>query len=200
MLKLKKIAVTGGLSSGKSSVCRFFKGLGAYVISADAVVHQLLSPETGPGKKVIHLLGQEIIVDRQIDRSKVAQKVFNHPPLLKSLEKILHPAVWDEIEKCYQTACLANIYSLFIAEIPLLFEAARAGDYETTIAVLADPAVSRQRFVTATNLDAEAYEKRSAHQLSPILKAQKADYVIINNGKLADLQETVNVIYDQLIQ
>jgi dephospho-CoA kinase len=200
MLKLKKIAVTGGLSSGKSSVCRFFKDLGAYVISADVVAHQLLSPETSPGKKVIDLLGQEILVDRQIDRSKVAQKVFNHPSLLKSLEKILHPAIWEEIEKCYQAACLANTYSLFIAEIPLLFEAKKESEYEVTIAVLADPAVSRQRFVGATGLDAEAYEKRLAQQLSPISKAQKADYVIINNGKLADLQETVTMIYDQLIQ
>lgn len=200
MLKLKKIAVTGGLSSGKSSVCRFFKDLGAYVISADVVAHQLLSPETSPGKKVIDLLGQEILVDRQIDRSKVAQKVFNHPSLLKSLEKILHPAIWEEIENCYQAACLANTHSLFIAEIPLLFEAKKESEYEVTIAVLADPAVSRRRFVDATGLDAEAYEKRLAQQLSPISKAQKADYVIINNGKLADLQETVTMIYDQLIQ
>ncbi len=53
MLKLRKVAVTGGLSCGKSSVCRIFKEFGAYVVSADEIVHQLLSPETDLGQEVI---------------------------------------------------------------------------------------------------------------------------------------------------
>ncbi|CCB85618.1 MULTISPECIES: dephospho-CoA kinase [Parachlamydia] len=200
MLKYRKIAVTGGLSSGKSSVCRFFKDLGAYVVSADLIVHQLLSPETAPGQKVIHLLGEEILVDRQIDRSKVAQKVFNNPELLKSLEKILHPAVWDEIERSYQTAYREQNTSLFVAEIPLLFEAGAENIYDSTIAILADPKVSQQHFMDATGLDAIAYEKRMAQQLSPYEKAHRADYVIINNGNLVDVQEMVKILFDQLTQ
>lgn len=200
MLRLRKIAVTGGLSSGKSTVCRFFKDLGAYIVNADEIVHQLLSPETSPGKQVITLLGQEIVVGRQIDREKIAQKVFSNPQLLKSLEKILHPAVRDEIEKHYQSACHENAYTLFIAEIPLLFEAGQEKFYDRTIAVLTDPEVSLQRFIAATGLDAKAYEKRMANQLPPHVKAQKADYIIINNGKLDEMQEAVQMIYNQLIQ
>ncbi|MBS4168237.1 dephospho-CoA kinase [Parachlamydia sp. AcF125] len=200
MLGYRKIAVTGGLSSGKSSVCRFFKDLGAYVVSADLIVHQLLSPETAPGQKVIRLLGEEILVDRQIDRLKVAQKVFNNPELLKSLEKILHPAVLDEIERNYQTAYREQKTSLFMAEVPLLFEIGAEKRYDCAIAILADPKVSQQRFMDATGLDAIAYDKRMAQQLSPYEKAYKADYVIINNGNLADVQEMVKILFDQLTQ
>ena len=57
MLILRKVAITGGLSCGKSSVCRIFKELGAYVVSADKIVHQLLSPDTNLGQKVIKLIG-----------------------------------------------------------------------------------------------------------------------------------------------
>ena len=57
MLKLKKVAVTGGLSCGKSSVCRIFKELGAYVVSADKIVHQLLSPDANLGQKIVQLIG-----------------------------------------------------------------------------------------------------------------------------------------------
>ena len=119
---LRKIAITGGLSCGKSSVCRIFKELGAYVISADEVVHQLLSPTTNLGRQVISLLGADIVVDKQIDRSKIAKKVFKQPALLQSLENLLHPAVRDEIEKQYQQIANQPSPPLFVVEIPLLFE------------------------------------------------------------------------------
>ena len=79
MLRLRKVAVTGGLSCGKSSVCRIFKELGAYVVSADEIVHRLLSTKTNLGQQVISLLGKEIITNGKINRSTIAKKVFNDP-------------------------------------------------------------------------------------------------------------------------
>src|ERR1700733_7337913 len=122
MLKLRKIAVTGGLSCGKSSVCRIFKELGATVVSADEIVHQLLSPQVSFGQQVIMLMGPDIVVKGQIDRSRIAKKVFNNRTLLNSLEKILHPAVNNEIENLYQTALAKHKDKIFVAEIPLLYE------------------------------------------------------------------------------
>ena len=99
MLELVKVAVTGGIASGKSSACRFFKELGAHVVSADNIVHRLLSPETKVGLQVIHLLGPEIVTKGQISRRAIAKKVFNNPLLLEALEKIIHPAVNEELDK-----------------------------------------------------------------------------------------------------
>ena len=80
------MAVTGGLSCGKSSVCRIFKELGAYVVSADEIVHQLLSPDTNLGQKIISLLGTEIVVNQKLDRSRIAEMYFKNPELLNRLK------------------------------------------------------------------------------------------------------------------
>ena len=198
MLILKKVAVTGGLSCGKSSVCRIFKDLGAYVVSADDIVHQLLTPETIPGKKVIELIGSDIVVDHQLDRSKIAQKVFGNLHLLKSLEQILHPAVRDEIEKYYQQAVREGKATLFVAEIPLLFEAF-SSCYPITIAVTADKEACIRRFTQSSGYNREEYEKRMARQLTPEEKAQRATYVIPNDGTMADLRQAVIEVYNKLI-
>ena len=73
---MKKVAVTGGVASGKSVVCQFFKECGAYVVDADAIVHRLLSSDTAIKEQIIHLLGTEIVVGTQIDRKKLAEIVL----------------------------------------------------------------------------------------------------------------------------
>jgi len=138
MLIFRKGAVTGGLSCGKSTVCRILKELGAYVMSADEIVHKLLSPKTDIGQKVVNLIGAEILIDGQIDRSVIAKKVFNQPHLLQSLENLLHPAVQEEIETESAYVESNQLASVFIAEIPLLFETGGERFFDFTIAVVAD--------------------------------------------------------------
>lgn len=191
MLILRKVAVTGGLSCGKSSVCRFFKELGAYVVSADEIVHQLLSPNTDIGQQVINLLGNDIVINGKIERGIIANKVFNNHALLLSLEKLLHPAVLSEIEKQYQQAKVKQQVPLFIAEIPLLFEADGQGNFDLIIDVWSDPEVCRQRFKATTGYDADEYNKRMSRQLPPEEKAKRADIIINNTGNLQDLHDVV---------
>ena len=69
MLKLKKIAITGGIASGKSTVCRLLGELGAYVVSADAIVHELLKTDTDLGQRIVQQFGPDILESGQIDRS-----------------------------------------------------------------------------------------------------------------------------------
>ena len=105
--------MTGGLASGKSTVCRILKELGAYTVDADTIVHQLLSPKNAVGSKVIQLLGTNIITEDQIDRTKVANIVFKQPKLLTALEKILHPEVQKAIDREYDQ---------IMSEVPLFVE------------------------------------------------------------------------------
>lgn len=193
MLNLPKIAVTGGLSCGKSSVCHFFEALGAYVVSTDDIVHQLLSSVTSLQEQVVKLLGPGIVVNHQIDRFLIAKKVFQNPKLLTSLEQILHPAVGVELENLYKQVKAENKKSFFVAEIPLLFEVnGRAFfDYDYSIAVIAPQDVCEARFKKMTGHDRDEYQARMQRQLSLQEKAEKADYVIINNGTLEDLRRTV---------
>jgi dephospho-CoA kinase len=228
MLKFRKIAVTGGLSCGKSSVCRFLKELGACVVSSDDIVHQLLSSDTNLGQKIIQLLGNDIVVDQKIDRSRIAQKVFQDPNLLQALEEILHPAVYKEIEKEYQALFTSSgsisdalVFDkgiapaisekknevnkvknlqppLFFAEVPLLFESKGEKNFDCTIVVMANKEQCLERFKKATHYDLNEYEKRSARQFPLLDKAKRADFVIVNDGTMLELKQKSLELYQQL--
>lgn len=199
MLTLLKAAVTGGLSSGKSTVCQIFRGLGSYVVSADAIVHQLLSPNTSLGQEVIKLIGVEIVTGKTIDRKKIADKVFSNPQLLNQLEKLLHPAVLTEMTKEYQKAKELGA-PLFVAEVPLLFEAGMDAWFDATIAVLADEQNQRERFKASTGFSDEEFRLRMSRQLTPAQKAERADYILSNDGDFASLESQVFLLYKNLTQ
>lgn len=197
-MKIKKIAVTGGLSSGKSTVCQFFKELGAYVVNADEITHRLLSPDTKVAQQVIELFGPDIVSHGKIDRSKIAKKAFNNPILLQALENLLHPIILDEIEKEYQS--VYSNYPLFVAEIPLLFEIGADIDYSTTILVTADEQKCKERYETSKNVKQnDDFYQRKKRQMSAEEKAARATYIIENNCSLESLKMAVSKLYKLLI-
>lgn len=198
MLRLKKIAITGGVASGKSSVCQLLKELGAYVVSADAIVHQLLTSESDFSRQVISRFGPEIVKNGQISRKALAEKVFQDEKQLKWLEKLLHPAVLQKIEAQYAEACEQEGYLAFVVEIPLLFEIGAERFFDLSIGVIADEALAKERFRQAGFLNTE-YDLRMSRQLSPKMKAMKSHYVIQNNGSLDDLRREV-IRINHLIQ
>lgn len=200
MLKLRKVAVTGGLSCGKSSVCRILKELGAYIVSADEIVHQLLSSDKNLSQEVVKLLGTEIIINNQLDRFQIAQIVFQAPDLLQQLENILHPAVYEEIERKYQRRQRERpIPPLFAAEVPLLFESGGEKHFDYTVAVVANPKLSLQRFMQIPLNTSDDFEERSTRQLPLLEKAIRADYVIMNSLSLSDLQMITKELYQELM-
>lgn len=201
MLKLKKVAITGGLSCGKSSVCRILKEQGAYVVSADKIVHQLLSSDANLGQEIVRLLGPSVLINQKLDRSRIASIVFRDLELLKALETLVHPAVYKELDKEYQRQKnLSHPPTLFVAEIPLLFESGGERYYDYTIAVIADLDICCKRFIEATGFDQREFNHRMARQLPLQEKARRADDVIKNNGTLSDLQQTTIELYQKLIE
>lgn len=206
MLNLKRVAITGGLSSGKSSVCRFFNELGAKVVSADQIVHTLLNPDTDLGHQIIELLGNKVVIDSgplkgQFDRKKIADTVFQSPEKLEKLESLLHPAVRVRILEEARLAEKDPSTPLFVAEIPLFFESGKhSEDYEgfIPIAVIADETECRKRFTEKTKEPPEEYTRRMKQQMSPEEKAQSAAYIIYNQGTLQDLKSQVEGIFKQL--
>ena len=187
MLELRKVAVTGGVASGKSTVTGFFQKFGAYVVSADQIVHKLLLSNTA---KVLSIVGNDVLTDGCIDRKKVADVVFTEPKLLKELEAFLHPLVQEEVEKAWQGACRAEKYSLFVAEVPLLFEAHQEGFYDVTIAV-----ISPKRYAFSD----EEYARRSKTQFTQGQKAKNATFIIENTGSLDELEAKVASLYQLLL-
>ncbi|MDN3507193.1 MAG: dephospho-CoA kinase [Simkaniaceae bacterium] len=196
MLILKKIAITGGLSCGKSAVCQILQKLGAYVVSADVIVHQLFSPSSTLFQPLIALLGEDVIQTGRIEPRLVASKVFSNQETLKALEALIHPAVLEEIENQAKQAP-ANT-TLFVAEIPLLYEIEKDHLFDTVVAVVSDEKLAKKRFQEKTNHSMEEFEKRMTHQLPPSEKSARADYTILNNGTLKDLEMEVKNLHQQI--
>jgi len=197
MLRLRKIAVTGGLASGKTTACQFFKELGAYVVDADAIVHALLDPNTELGRKVIALLGPQIVQDGAISRPAVAKSVFSSPEKLKALEILLHPAVSERVEALYKQASSEGKYTGFVVEIPLLFESGQESFYDAVIAITTDVSLAKKRFAKRGFAESE-YEKRMERQMSPSEKAERAHHTLANNGSPEDLQRQIASLYKTL--
>lgn len=197
MLELKKIAITGGVASGKSTVCRLFRELGAFVVNADAIVHELLESDTDLGQQILRQFGPEIQENGNLSRKKIAEKVFEDPRKLAELEKLLHPAVLRKIDALYQEACRSGAYTSFVVEIPLLFEIHGEADYDAVIAVVADEASARKRFEQA-GFKPEEYDRRMKRQLSPHEKARRAQFTIQNNGTLDGLKNQVVLLNNKI--
>lgn len=198
MLKLKRIAITGGIASGKTSACRIFQELGAFVVEADAIVHDLLSHDINLRQQIVQRLGSDVLVNGQLSRKMIADKVFKDPEALHALEKLLHPAVLSKIEELYQQACNTNAYFAFVVESPLLFEINEEKSYDIVVAVVANPTISRDRFVRK-GFHPDEYEQRMKRQLPIEEKARRADYVIENNGSIETFRKQI-IALSRLIQ
>lgn len=182
---LKKIAVTGGIASGKTTVCRMLEKLGAFVVYTDEIVHDLLKPHTEVGEKIIEEFGS-------LDRKVLSKKIFNDPEALHRIESILHPAVLKKIDEIYMQAQGAY----FVVEIPLLYEIGASDQYDIVIVVLTDPKIAKTRFQQGE----QEYELRMQRQLDPHTKAAKSHIVIQNNGSLDDLRKEVTRCWTLLEQ
>lgn len=200
MLALKKIAVTGEIASGKSTVCRFFKEFGAYVVSADDCVHDfLLLPQTQLGKKVTALLGQDVVVGEVFSREAIAKKVFNDPHLLKNLEQLIHPEVQRFIEtQYYQLIQEKSPYTLFVAEVPLLFESNQHLFYDAVVVVISEEKRCRERFMKNPLYDAEEFTRRQNRLIPMDEKRKSATFLIENNGNLEDLKKNTFTLFTQI--
>lgn len=176
---MRKIAVTGAFGSGKSTLCQILKELGADVVDADSIGHRLLKEQDR--EAVIELLGPGIVTGDQIDRHKVTEIVFNNPKKLKALEQILHPHIIEHIK---QASAHSN---LFVAEIPLLFEAGWENWFDTTVCVTRDQSITHPE-----------YAKRMANQFPQNIKAEKSDIVIKNDGSLEQLQTKAIQLYKEI--
>jgi dephospho-CoA kinase len=196
VLNLKKLAVTGILSCGKSSLCRFLGEFGAYVVSADAIVHDLLEYDSRVKEGVLSLLGMEVLVEGRLDRKKIAAKVFQDKNLLMKLEEILHPGVLQEITRWAARGEKIGA-KLFVAEIPLLFETPLfIPFFDFTLTVAADEKKCREWYEKEGKSD--DYGRRSIRQLSQEEKCKLSTFVIHNNETLKELRQSAKALYEQL--
>lgn len=186
------VAVTGPFACGKSTFVEMLGELGADVVSADQIVHDLLASDAETISQVAERFGREVLGDSGVDRKALGREVFGDPEKLQDLEDILHPRVRDETDR-RAAASEAEVYAV---EIPLLFEGGRSGTFDHTVAVTA-PEERRRQWSRERGVDEgqrRAIEKR---QLTGEEKAHRADFVVVNDAGLDKLKEQAEELWNK---
>ncbi len=193
---LKFVGLTGGIGSGKSTALAALDRLGAAVLSTDAVVHELYAGDE-VRDAVVARFGDEVVSDGVVDRAALAERAFATPEDRDWLEGLLWPrvgarmAAWRE-----ELAARPDPPRAAVVEVPLLFEAGMEGAFDATIAVIADEDVRGRR---ASVRGHRALDERGARQLPQEEKAERATYVVENDGGVDELEAKLSSILDMLV-
>lgn len=193
---MKKIGITGGIGSGKTTVCEIFKLLGVAIFHADDEARNLQNNDLQIKNLLIELFGERIYSqDGMLDRKKLAGVIFNDTKALAKINAIIHPAVRQSFLKWadnYQDAP----YVLY--EAAVLFESGYASDFDRNILILADEKVRIGRVIRRDHTSEELVKERIKNQMPDIQKIKMVDYVIENNNEKLLIPQIIEL--DKLIR
>ena len=177
---MKKIGLTGGIGSGKSTVAELFSRLGVPVFVSDNVARDLQEEDQEVKNAIIEIFGKEIYSGNKLDRGKVAEIVFADKKKLEQLNSVVHPAVGKAFEKF----CGENRNAKYILkEAAILFEIGDDKNIDAMIVVSAPDDLRINRVMQRDGIEKDAVMQRIKNQMKQEEKVKKANYVIVNDEK-----------------
>jgi dephospho-CoA kinase len=200
---LLKVGLTGGIAAGKSSVGEMFVALGAHLIQADAIAHQLIQPGEAVYQEVVQHFGGGILdPDGRINRARLAQAAFGEPSRIQELNQIVHPPVIHKQEEWMKEMGRHTPDAIAIVEAALVLEAGLVDHFDRIVVVTCQSEQRIERWAQRMKVDTETARKevvrRMAAQLPDEEKIKVADYVIDNSGSLDVTRQQVKTIYEKL--
>lgn len=190
------VALTGGIGAGKSTVAQNFAELGALVIDADQLARMAIERGSDGFAEVLLRFGDEIVLNGDIDRKKLAEIVFSNEAARKDLEKIIHPRVQAIFSEAVEDLDEDDI---LIYEIPLLVETDAAEKFDYIITVEADEELRKERLLKR-GLYISQIDKRMAAQATQESREAIADFVIYNDGDEDSLLRQVENLWESVLQ
>ncbi len=206
------IHLTGGIATGKSTVGRMLKALGAALIDADAIVHELQAPGQPLLQRMAEHFGADILRDGELDRERFGARVFADPALRAELGRLVHPAVAREMGARVQEALEAG-HALVVLDIPLLFEGRARREAQQNggatspgglpqdgpvVLVYAPRDTQLKRLMAREGLSRREAEARIDSQLDIEKKRELADFVIDNSGSQQATRAQVEALCEAL--
>jgi dephospho-CoA kinase len=174
-----KVALTGGIATGKSYVLARLKDRGIATIDADDIVHEALGPGTAVTRAVAERFGSVFLKpDGSVHRTLLGVKVFRDPEARREIEALIHPVVWDAIASWYR----ALDQPVGVASVPLLYETGHERDFDFVVATVCPPEVQLQRILDRDRIAPKEAIERIAAQMPADQKASRADFVILTGG------------------
>ncbi|HWF32000.1 MAG TPA: dephospho-CoA kinase [Solirubrobacteraceae bacterium] len=194
------VGLTGGMGAGKSTALAALERLGAAVISSDAVVHELYARDEALRDAVVERWGPGVAPGGVVDRAAVAERAFASAEERSWLEGVVWPLVGARVGEWLADARAERAEGLAapraaVVEVPLLFEAGLQEIYDATVAVVSDEQVRRERAAARGHA---LVDERAARQLSQEEKAQRATYVVRNDGSEQELERALSAVLDKL--
>jgi dephospho-CoA kinase len=189
------VGLTGGIGAGKSTVAELFARLGALVIDADQLARMAIERGSDGFADVMLRFGEEVIVNGDIDRKKLAEIVFSDEQARKDLEAIVHPRV-----QALFAEAVADLDhdDILIYEIPLLVETGAADKFDYVITVESEIELRKERLLKK-GLYISQIEKRMASQATEEARAAVADAVIRNDGDEDSLLRQVENLWESVL-
>jgi dephospho-CoA kinase len=190
--RFPRIALTGGIASGKSTVARLFEALGARLVDTDQIARELVLPGTPALDAIRQRFGDGILAaDGTLDRAALREHVFRDSTARADLEAILHPRIREETDA--RCARLGGPYQL--VAVPLLAETGTQGRYDRVLVVDCEPAQQLLRLMQRDGIDAAAAQRILDAQATRAQRLAIADDVIVNDGPVAHLASQVEKLH-----
>ena len=190
-----KVALTGGIGSGKSAAGDFFEDLGAVVVDADQLARDVIERGTDGFDELVATFGDEILTNGILDRSKLGQIVFADPAARKTLEAIIHPRVAEAFGEIIEDS---PEDAVIVYQIPILVETKGQDRFDYVISV---EATLENRVSRLKNRGLKGYEieARMKAQATDQQRAEIADLIFKNDGDLDSLLRQVENVYEDVL-
>ena len=191
---IKKIGITGGIGSGKSLVSKIIETMGYPVFYSDREAKIIVNTHPEVRAELIHLFGDDIYLSNEINRTKLAQLIFNDPTLREKVNKIIHPKVREE----FNNRALAANSLLIFNEAAILFETKAYKQLDETILIKAPKELRIKRVSERDKVSLEEIESRIASQWSDEKKSQFTN-LVINNDEVDPLIAQIEKVISELL-
>jgi dephospho-CoA kinase len=192
-----RVALTGGIATGKSHVLARMRALGVPCLDADELAHGVMTAGTEATAAIAERFGDVLDPSGAVDRAKLGLVVFADASARRDLEALVHPAVYRAIAAGLRGFELIGDAPLAVVDIPLLYETGRAAEFAKVIATYCQPDLQTQRLL-ARGLSRDSAAQRLAAQMPAEEKARRADYVVRTDGTFAETDSQVDNVVDTL--
>lgn len=199
-----KVGLTGGIATGKSLVGSMFADLGAHIIDADKIGHELMAPGEPVYEEIVKRFGSEILnPDKTVNRGKLAELAFDQRrPRIYELNSLLHPGIIQRYEKRMEEIAAREPDAIVMLEAALLLEAGLRKRFDRIVVVSCKPQQRIERWEQRQHVDAESARRevtrRMMAQAPQEAKIQVADFVIDNSGTIEETRAQVEKVFAEL--
>lgn len=193
--------LTGGIASGKSTVAAMLRELGAHIVDADKIGHEMLLSSSPAYPELLAAFGREILDSAgRIDRRKLGPLVFADPAKLQQLNRIVHPRIIERAGHRAAKHCTENPGSVVLVDAALIYETGIGGRFLKIIVAWCRPQQQLDRLMAKTGASREEARRRIASQMPAEEKRRRADFVIDCSDTLDDTRRQVKALYPTLQQ